>query len=305
MLCHFSPAQAIVGCACAVILSACDARQPESSPDPLRVDAATAASVMRVPIFQDDVEIEAAAQGAVSPGEPFDRDHPAYDDVLDQLIDQKLLAQEALRRGLSDDPAAQRRLQTARERILGNLLVENLVASDVNEARILEMYEEQVSLQQLDDEVRLSRIITETEGAAFDALKALSEGETFAAVARTASIDATTRLEGGAMGYLRPNSLEPPYPRIIADTAIGSVSEPFETTSGWAIIRVEDRRTEAPQTLEEMRPEIVTFLTYSQISEILRSLRAEALIDRQSDTAPEGVPERATSPMDAAQETPE
>lgn len=283
----------------AVSLGACGPRQTEEPVPPLRVDAATAASVNGEPVFQDDLLLEAAAQGVVLPGEPFEPEHPEYDTVLDQLIDQKLLAQEAVRRDLTSDPAAQRRLKIARERILGNLLVESLVAGDVTEARIQEMYAEQVALQQLDDEVRLSQIIVETEDDAAEVIARLEDGDEFAIVARDFSIDTRSRLEGGSLGYVRPADFTNPYAAMIADTPTGKVSRPFETDLGWTVLRVDDRRTEAPQTLEEMRPEIVTFLTYSQISRILRELRTEADIQRVPGQAADGVPDMdAPSPTE-------
>ena len=143
-MCHFKRLRAA---ALPLLFAAasCGSEPAENQP-PLQVDAASAAVVNGAPIFVEDVELEAAAQGVIAPGEAFEPSHPDYDTILDQLIDQKLMAQEALTRGLTKEPAAQRRLQTARERILGNILVESLVAGDVTEARIAEMYEEQVAL---------------------------------------------------------------------------------------------------------------------------------------------------------------
>lgn len=264
------------------LLAACarSAEENQKETEPLTVDAVTAAFVNNRPIYQEDVELEAAAQGVISPGEPFIPSHAQYDEILDQLIDQKLLAQEAERRGLPDDPAAKRRLLTARERILGNILVETLVASDVTEAKVLEMYQEQTALQQLDDEVRLSQIIVETEEEAQRVYDDLLDGAEFAVLARDRSIDQATRLEGGSLGYVSPNNFDGPYAAAIANTDTRGYSEPFSTLNGWVVLYIEDRRTEAPLTLDQMRPEIVTFLTYSEISRILRDLRAESVIEK-------------------------
>ncbi len=297
-MCHFKHLR-VFGVASALIaLSACGSEPPVEEEPPLRVDAASAAFVNGDPVFVEDVELEAAAQGVIAPGESFGPSHPDYDTILDQMIDQKLMAQEALKRGLTQDPVAQRRLQTARERILGNILVESLVASDVTEARIAEMYEEQVALQQLDDEVRVSHIVADTESEAAELYTELMNGADFADIAREHSIDRATRLDGGSLGYIVPGDLPSTYAAMIGNTETGTMSEPFESENGWIILRVEDRRTEAPQTLEQMRPEIVTFLTYSEISRILKELRVEAIIERRPGNAPEGRPERETSPLD-------
>ncbi|WP_084420673.1 peptidylprolyl isomerase [Henriciella litoralis] len=248
-------------------------------------DASTAAMINGEPIYISDVELEAVSQGRIEPGEGFGPDHTDYQLVLDQLIDQRLLSQEAVRRGLDKTPAAQRRLETARERLLGNFLMEDLVATEVNEAAIDKMYDEQVRLQQLDDEVRIRHILTETKEEAEEVLEKARAGEDFTALAFEYSTDTRTRLDGGSFGWVAPNDMIDPFPSVIADTAVGEISEPFESEQGWHILKVEQRRTRPPKTKEEMRPEIVTYLTFTQISEILQDLRASADI-KQRDGGP-------------------
>ncbi len=262
-----------------------EASEPRYSAPVLRVGGVEAARVNGEPIYRSDVELEAAAQGLIEAGEPFRPDHPDYQTVLDQLVDQRLLAQEAIQRALHETPGALHRLAAARERILGNILVESLVAAEVDEAAIQEMYAEQVRLQQLDDEVRIRHILFETEEAATAVREEILAGGDFSALAFEHSRDASTRLEGGELGYVSPNAMDEPFASQIANTAVGGISSAFESDQGWHVIKVEDRRQKAPQTLEEMRPEIVTFLTYAEISRILRRLRADATIS-QADDAP-------------------
>ena len=116
--------------ALALLATACG--RPVEEEPVIQVEAATAVSVNGDPIYVSEVELEAVARGLISPGQEFGPGDENYDLVLDQLIDQKLMAQEALARGLDKGPTAERRLEVARERILGNLLVESLVASEVN-----------------------------------------------------------------------------------------------------------------------------------------------------------------------------
>ncbi|WP_300391750.1 peptidylprolyl isomerase [Henriciella sp.] len=259
--------------------------------DPLRerqvgFDASTAAVVNGEPIYISDVELEAVAQGRIEPGEAFGPDHTEYQIVLDQLIDQRLLAQEAVRRGLDRSPQAQRRLETARERLLGNFLMENLVSTEVTEAAIDQMYDEQVKLQQLDDEVRIRHILVETQEEAEAVLEQARSGEDFTTLAFENSKDTRTRLDGGSFGWVAPNAMIDPFPSVIADTPSGEMSEPFESEQGWHILKVEERRTRPPKTKNEMRPEIVTYLTFTEISKILRNLRAEADIQQRDGGPP-------------------
>ncbi|MEO0786469.1 MAG: peptidylprolyl isomerase [Pseudomonadota bacterium] len=287
------------GLAAALILAACEPAA-EDAPVRVRVDGAVAAIVNGDPIYLADVELEATAQDLIESGEPIGIGHPSYQSILDQLIDQKLMAQEATGKALHEEANASRRLQAARERVLGNLLVEHLVARNVTDERIREMYAEQARLQQIEDQVRVALIVVDTEEEAIDVRERVTTGEEFAVVAFEVSTDSATRIEGGELGYVEPNLMGEPFASTIANTAIGDVSEPFQTEAGWNLIKVEDRRTPAPKTLEEMRPDLVTFLTLGEISQILRTLRDEAVIepgngvptiDPSTLADPDGVPD--------------
>lgn len=274
---------ALVGLVALGAVSACD---PAPDPRPVisETDGTVAAIVNGEPIYLSDIELEAVAQGQIEPGSEFTTVHPEYHQILEQLIDQRLLAQEALKRGLDQDPEARRRLESGRERLLGNILVESLVANEVTEAAIDRMYEEQVKLQQLDDEVRVRLIRVDTPEQAAQVLARLDTGLSFAEAALQYSTDARTRLEGGDLGWISPNELDDPIPAVIGNTETGAISEIFETNRGWNILKVDERRTTPPKTKDEMRPEIITFLTFTQISDILRELRINADIEKPDPT---------------------
>lgn len=240
-------------------------------------------------IYESDVELEAVAQGLVAPGDPFGPQHSAYQSMLDQVIEQRLMAQEAQRLGLPEEPMAMRRLAAARERILANLLIEHLVAQNITEARIDEMYAEQVALQQLDDEVSVAHILVDSEAQARALYDDIQSGASFDSLVFAHTLDEETRLKNGDMGFVAPNKLPDPFGTIIANTKVGEVSEPFQSEDGWHIILVRERRSQAPKTKEEMRPEIVTFLTLTEISNILGRLRAEANFQEGSSGADEKI----------------
>ena len=271
------------------------------------IDSETAAVVNGEPIYMIDVELEAVAQGQIEPNSDFGPSNPEFHQILDQLIDQRLLAQEAERRTLDQDPEASRRLAAGRERLLGNILVESLVANEVTDDAIDRMYEEQVKLQQLDDQVRLRQILVATEAEAASVFAELLAGRDFAEAALEHSQDVRTRLEGGDLGWISPNDLADPLPARVGDTVTGEVSSPFETEDGWLILKVDERRTTPPKTKAEMRPEIITFLTFTQISDILRELRARADIQQRDpaeyledsepgDAADEGATDETETP---------
>ena len=65
------------------------------------------------------------ADGLIGQGDPLDVSSDLFRQELDIVLDTKVLAAEALTRHLDKDPAAQRRIAAARERVLEDLLVEH------------------------------------------------------------------------------------------------------------------------------------------------------------------------------------
>ena len=123
-------------------------------------------------------------------------------------------------------------------------------------------------------------IAVDSQAEAEQIAQSMQDGMNFTEAALQFSTDAPTRLDGGALGWLTPNALDAPLPAIIGDTESGSISSVFQTTDGWSLIKVDERRTTPPKTKAEMRPEIITFLTFTQISDILRELRVAANIQK-------------------------
>ena len=281
-----------VGSACLLVfLAACGRDTPVQVDTPLRVNATVAAVVNGDSILASEVELEAAAQGLMEAGNTLDVDDPVFSQILEQLIDQKLLAQEALNRSLDEEEGARHRLQVARERILGNILVESLVSAEVDEAAILEMYEAQTKLQQLGEEVLIRLIVVNRENEADELYDELRKGANFAELAFAHSVDRNTNAEGGLVGYILPEEMNEPYTDIINKTVVGSISKPFQSDVGWNILKVDDRRQEAPATFDETRPKIVQYLTLTEISKALKSLRTRSEIQTITDVGAGGIPD--------------
>lgn len=231
-------------------------------------------------IYVEDVQLEAIAQGSVQAGQTLDVKDVKFTDILDDLIDQRLLALKAEAQNLDKDDQARHRLRSARERILGNILIENIVANQVNETAITKLYEEQLRLLQLGDETRIRQIIVGTKEEAQAIVRDLNAGQDFATLAFARSRDNATRAEGGDLGYVTADNFDEPFASAIANTAVGKLAEPFATSLGWHILRVEDRRTKAPPSLEEMRPQIIRYMTLQEIQKILEKLRKDARVLR-------------------------
>jgi len=263
-----------------IALSGCQDRLVMSDNSPfgegvVRLGDTEVAEIDGTKIYLSDVERTAASQGLIEQGSPLTPGQPVFQKVLDELIDQRLLALDALRQSLDQEDETRRRLAAARERILGNLLVENHLRNTVNETTIRRMYDEQAGLRDRGEEVQARHILLKDEETAKQVAKKLADGEDFAALARELSEDEGSRDSGGNLGYFTNDMLEAKFTNVAFATQKGDISDPFETEYGWHVLQVQNRRKAPQPTFEEMRSEILNFMTYDEIQNILKSLRAQ------------------------------
>ncbi|WP_353109640.1 peptidylprolyl isomerase [Salinisphaera dokdonensis] len=110
----------------------------------------------------------------------------------------------------------------------------------------------------------------------------LEAGDDFAALAREYSDDSATANQGGELGWVQPQRLDPATRRQLSDLATGDVSPIFQTAEGYEILRVADRR-ERDQTREAVRERARRALGEQKSTEEgemwLRKLRDEAYVD--------------------------
>jgi len=226
-------------------------------------------------IYQSDIDraAQAAGQDTVVPGSA------GFETLLDEAIDQRLLALKAEALSLDKTPTGQERLDLARERILGNLTVEDHLAKTVNDESAKKLYTEQIKLRQSGDEVRARHILLADKAGADAAAKRIAAGEDFAAVASDLSIDPGSQRDGGDLGYFQKDAMVAPFSAAVFAMKKGEVSEPFETEFGWHIAKLEDRRKAAVPTFEAMKPEILNYLTLQEIGNLIKSVREDAQIE--------------------------
>lgn len=286
--------------ALALALAACNRADGGDQP-PERGDIAVA-RVDGAVIWTSDVKREAIAQGLIGQGEPLDPASELFQRMKDEVIDQRLLAAEARRRKIDDDPLAQRRLAAAQDRVLGDLLVQATVADAVTESNIKNLYEEQQRLARRSEEVRARQIVLATPAEVEQVRKLLAAGASFEALAMERSRDAETRFNGGDLGYFSTDVMPEAYEAALQGARAGQLVGPVAVEGGFALVRIEDVREEQPIALDAARPQIVRFLTYDRIRDLLETLRAKAKVEDL--TRPEPGAPKPTPPADAPKAAP-
>lgn len=237
-------------------------------------------------IYASDVNLSAQEQGLVEEGVRLPKLDGRYRGVLDELIDQRLLALDAESQGLNADRDAKIRLAAARERILGNIRVERHLREVVNEASVRRMYEAQSKLASRGDEVRARHILVEEKSRAEELLVEIKDGGDFAALARENSLDAGSAERGGDLGYFTQDMLNGRFTRPVFNAEKGTYVGPVKSEFGWHIAEVLDRRPAVQQNFETLQPKIANFMTFDAIQDLLTNLRDASSVEIIDEPAP-------------------
>ena len=230
-------------------------------------------------LYASDVNLAAQEQGMVEEGISLHQTDARYSGVLEELIDQRLLAIDAERQGLAADQSAKIRLATARERVLGNMRVEHYLRDTVNETTIRRMYEEQSKLAARGDEVRARHILVEDKAKADEILKSLEDGEDFATLAIDNSIDEGSAGGGGDLGYFTQDMLNADFTRPIFNAGKGERIGPIKSEFGWHIVEILDQRPAEQASFETLKPQIANFMTFDAIQSLLKDLRGDSQVE--------------------------
>lgn len=283
---RLAPAAAVAGALTALLaMSGCgDNSRPAQETVTVNELTDEAATVNGQTIYVSDVEMEARLKGVIKPGEKLEPGSAEFDDILEELIEVKLLAMEALNRGLDEDPEARHRLDTARDNILGNILIEHIAATEIDEAAVRKMYEAQVQLlePQMENEARVRHIMAPSKDMIDRISAELKTGVDFAVLASRRSSDEATRLDGGDLGYMTADEASPEFARVIREVPAGGVSRPFEDSQGWHIVKIDELRKRRPPSLEDLRDTIERYLKSQQLEKILKQLRGQVEIVKRN-----------------------
>ena len=200
--------------------------------------------------------------------------------LLEGLIDGRLLAQAALEAGMMDDPTVKRRLAYVTNDVLQQTYLDQLLAEEITEQRIRETYEATIPTQPGEEEISARHILLEDEGAARAVIGELDAGGDFAALAKTHSTG-PSGAGGGDLGYFTRQQMVAAFAEAAFALNPGEYTkDPIKTQFGWHVIKVEDRRVTPPPTFEESQAEIGQQLAQEFVRDLMANLRDTAEISR-------------------------
>ena len=205
-----------------------------------------------------------------------------YDNLVDEVFNTRLAAEAARQTGLNEDALVNEAIRIATDRILAEAYFAIEMRKAVTDDEIAKAYERIIADQDSREEVSARHILVETEAEAIGLIDKLKDGADFAELAKEFSTGPSGP-NGGDLGYFGRGQMVPDFEVAAFNLAIGTFSaEPVQTQFGWHVIKLEDKRTAPPASLDELRPQIANGLSQQTIARMIEELRSSATLSARS-----------------------
>lgn len=200
-------------------------------------------------------------------------------DVLRDMIDQKVIKEMAAKYKIKvseDDVEREYRiLQTTysspsenkkttekkwKEHIRNSLIQEEILTRDVkvSQKEMKAYFEANKELYTIPSAYHLSHIIVKSNDEAEKAIKELSQGSSFSALAMEKSVEEFSANEGGDIGYIMEGEERYPseYLKAAKKLKKGAWSEPIKVEQGYAIVKLEGKIEEQKYSFKDVKQQI-------------------------------------------------
>lgn len=207
-------------------------------------------------------------------------DKVLFDALLDQLIQQELLAATA--------DTSSKRVQIARENEERALLAAtalNAVADEkLTKEAVQDAYDKEFGNLPEEPEFKASHILVKTEDEAKELVTALEGGKDFAELAKEKSTGPSGP-NGGDLGWFGKGMMVPEFENAVIEMSVGDVSAPVKTQFGWHVLKLFETRNKPAPTLEQVGASIEDRLRAEAIEETISKLEASATVAKSAPPA--------------------
>jgi peptidyl-prolyl cis-trans isomerase C len=264
-------------------LAACSPSK-DAKPAEVASTGPAAATVNGVPISQRTVDL--IAKQGTSSGRP---DTPeTRKSIVDQLVLQVLVAQEAVKKGLDKTPEVAEQLEAIRQSVLANAYVQDFVKTQPVGDEALKAEYERIKATMSGTEYKARHILVAKEAEAKEIIARLRKDPgAFAKLAAEKSKDPGSAARGGDLGWFDLRGMVPEFGAAVSKMDKGKISEePVKSQFGYHVIQLEDTRPIEAPSLDDVKPQLTQQLQQQAVKKQLDALKAAAKIELVGDSAP-------------------
>ncbi|MBU3608904.1 peptidylprolyl isomerase [Polynucleobacter sp. AP-Mumm-500A-B3] len=203
--------------------------------------------------------------------------------VKEDLINKELIAQEATRLGLNSQIDFADQITQLRQNLLLQAYLEDLLKQEpITDAMMREEYTRQRKLMGEGSngiQYRLSQIVVSNETDALDLTRRIQKGELFGKLAQEYSIDSGSKAQGGSLGWVMSGQVIPAVGNVLPSLTKGAVTTtPIQTSVGWVILKLDDKRNFKIPSYEEAKAQIRQAIVQQYLAQAVKNLRVNARI---------------------------
>ncbi|HEX6006115.1 MAG TPA: peptidylprolyl isomerase [Burkholderiales bacterium] len=222
--------------------------------------------------------IDVGVKSRIAQGQP---DTPELrNTVKDALINQEIIAQEAVKKGLNKKPDVAAAIEINRQDILVNAYVQDYLQKNPVKDDTLKQEYERIKTQVGGKEYKARHILVENEAEAKDIIVQIKKGASFEKLAAERSKDTGTKDKGGDLDWNVPGNFVKPFGEALMKLKKGQLTEtPVQSNFGWHIIRLEDERAFQPPAFESVKANLQRNVQQQMIQKAVTELRAKAKIE--------------------------
>ena len=214
----------------------------------------------------------------------------ALSQAVRTLILQQVLLKEASNADWDDKPETQALLARVRDAAIAESYLESvtkLPADFPSDAEIKQVYDTRKAELTLPKHYRLAQIFIANgtdpakAKAKADALAKQVKSGDFAALAKTNSDEPRSAANGGEIGLLPEESIQPAIRKALTGLAKGTTAGPIELGDGLYFVKILDIQDPRTATLDEVKPQIIRALRTER-----QNLNRQAYLQRLQSQAP-------------------
>lgn len=197
--------------------------------------------------------------------------------IKERLIESEIMTQEAVRLGLNKNPEISAQLELTRQQVLVNAYVNEMARRNPATEDAMKKAHERFKDSPAANEYRSRHILVGSEAEANALIKQIKDGADFAKLAAEKSRDEGTKAKGGELDWAVPATYVRPFAEALARLKKGDMTEaPVQTNFGWHVIRLEDIR---PVAYETLKPQLQQVVQRENVQKAVAELRAKARVE--------------------------
>jgi peptidyl-prolyl cis-trans isomerase C len=199
--------------------------------------------------------------------------------ILDNLIAQEVVAQEAERRGFAKSADVRAQLELARQQVMVQALIqEHLKAHPVKDDEMLAEYNK-LKASRGDKEYKARHILVDKDSEANEIIAQLKKGTKFEDLAKQ-SKDPGSKEKGGDLDWNPPSTFVKPFAEALAKLEKGKYTEtPVQTQFGWHVIQLDDVRSMQFPAFDAVKQQLLSRMQEQEVQKLVGELRAKAKIE--------------------------